>query len=177
MQQVLASLRQAMHHTAFFPPSLLAMHIRAQQLITELQLQAHPEGGYYAEVFRSSQRVQRADGQDRSALTTIIFLLTAGQLSQWHRVQADEVWHFYEGAPLELYIANAPEHQVHTHRLGSVGVDTLPVAVVPAQAWQAARSLGAYTLVGCTVAPGFEFADFTLIDQLPPADRPPLPAL
>jgi predicted cupin superfamily sugar epimerase len=130
------------------------LHPRAQHLIDTLALAPHPEGGWYRQVFKSKERVTRhVDGADRSALTTIYFLLVEGTSSAWHRVESDEVWHFYEGDPLELLIrGDEPvvldgEHRVH---------------VVPARAWQSARPLGAYTLVGCTVGPGFEFDDFAM---------------
>jgi uncharacterized protein len=138
------------------------MHARALELIELLGLSPHPEGGYFREVFRSTELVVPADHREaRSALTTIYFLLPAGAYSRWHRVLSDEVWHFYEGAPLELLCDDA------RWILGPVGPNQSPVQIVPAGAWQAARSLGEYTLVGCTVSPGFDFADFTLRDGNP----------
>ena len=142
------------------------MDARAAQLIAELQLQAHPEGGYYRRLFESAQRLPGG----RLASSAIIFLLPAGQVSRWHRVDADELWHFYEGAPLELLLAESPaaiERQV----LGPLRADGLPQRAVRAQAWQAARPLGAYSLVGCTLAPAFEFAGFTLLADDPQAQR------
>jgi predicted cupin superfamily sugar epimerase len=135
------------------------MHARARQLIETLALAPHPEGGWYRQVFKSEERVTReADRAQRSALTTIYFLLTEGTFSAWHRVQSDEVWHFYEGDPLEL-LTRANEHESPA----SVPLDgDRRVHVVRARDWQAARPLGAYTLVGCTVGPGFEFEDFEL---------------
>ncbi|MGE4338257.1 MAG: cupin domain-containing protein [Pigmentiphaga sp.] len=153
------------------------MHPRARQLIDQLQLQPHPEGGLFGEVYRSAMPVRRADGDQRAALTTIYFLLPEGAISQWHRVAADEVWHFYEGAPLCLSIAEAPGNTVRQEWLGLVDERCRPVRIVPAQAWQGAASSGAFTLVGCTVAPGFEFADFVLLDQLDAGERPTLPPL
>lgn len=130
------------------------MNDRAQELIATLALQPHPEGGWYRQVFKSGERVtRRRDGADRSALTTIVFLLVAGTYSAWHRVQSDEVWHFYEGDGLELLVRGEAPVVLDAARR---------VHVVPARAWQAARPLGAYALVGCTVGPGFEFADFEL---------------
>lgn len=145
----------------------LGMNPRAAELIAALGLRPHPEGGHYGEVFRSSRRVQPADRDvERAALTTIYFLLAAGDHSRWHRVQADEAWHYYEGDFLELlWLPDGAE--VLRHRLGPAGPDARPVFVVPAGCWQAARPLGAYTLVGCTVGPGFEFADFTLLADAP----------
>ena len=129
------------------------MHPRAQQLIATLGLEPHPEGGWYRQVFRSEERVTRHhDGAERRALTTIYFLLVEGTVSRPHVVKSDEVWHFYEGDPLELAVGDErvtldAEHRVH---------------VVPARVWQSARPLGAYALVGCTVGPGFEFEDFEM---------------
>ena len=129
---------------------------RAQQLIDSLQLQPHPEGGWYRLVYKSADRVTRqSDGADRSALTTIYFLLVEGTSSAWHRVDSDEVWHFYEGDPLELSMKTT-----------STILDAINrVHVIPAREWQSARPLGAYTLVGCTVGPGFEFEDFEMNDE------------
>jgi predicted cupin superfamily sugar epimerase len=142
---------------------------RARELVQSLGLTAHPEGGFYREVFRSPRRV-RGDGGERRALTVIHFLLPAGTQSAMHRVRgADEAWHFVEGDPLELlWLTEAGETRV---RLGALADGGVPVAVVPAGAWQAARPLGAYALVSCDVAPGFEFADFTLLRDVPDEAR------
>lgn len=126
----------------------------------------------FREVYRSRLPVRRPDGATRPALTTIFFLLPAGAVSQWHRVAADEVWHYYEGADLELSVLQQGDAAARTWRLGRVAGDTLPVRIVPADAWQSARSLGDYTLVGCTVAPGFEFADFLMLEDAAPERRP-----
>ena len=138
---------------------------RTKFLIETLHLQPHPEGGYYREVYRSASQVQPADERpERSALTTIYFLLTEGQYSRWHRVSSDEVWHHYEGAPLELFWLDVNKDESDQAVLGPVdgGGEQRPVQIVPAGCWQAARSSGDYTLVGCTVGPGFDFADFSL---------------
>lgn len=142
------------------------MDDRIAFLLAELALVPHPEGGYYREVYRSVSEVRLKDARpNRDALTTIYFLLTAGQRSRWHRVLSDEVWHFYEGDPLELFWLDTDKDERKQTRLGPVqpGVEQRPVQVVPGGCWQAARSTGAYTLVGCTVAPGFDFADFSLL--------------
>jgi len=138
---------------------------RADELIALLDLRPHPEGGFYREVFRSVSRVTTADTRGtRAALTTIFFLLPRGTHSRWHRVDSDEVWHFYEGDPLELLELDAAGRSLVRHRLGPVdGTGQLPVRTIPAGCWQAAQPLGAYTLVGCTVGPGFEFADFRML--------------
>lgn len=148
------------------------MSTRVHQLIAELDLQPHPEGGMFREVYRSRMPVLRPDGATRPALTTIFFLLPAGAVSRWHRVAADEVWHYYEGADLELNVLCPGDSAPQPWRLGRVDGATLPVRIVPAGAWQSARSLGEYTLVGCTVAPGFEFADFLMLEDAAPAERP-----
>ena len=135
------------------------MHPRAQQLIDSLALAPHPEGGWYRQVFKSEETVTRADGVQRSALTTIYFLLVEGTHSAWHCVQSDETWHFYEGDPIELLTLQDDEMKPEVTRLDA----DHRVHVIPAREWQAARPLGAYALVGCTVGPGFEFEDFELI--------------
>ena len=146
---------------------------RAAALIDELGLSPHPEGGYYAQTFRSRSLVEPADGRGaRPALTTIYFLLPAAVRSRWHRVRSDEVWHFYEGAPLELLHLTADLATMSSRKVGSLAHGAAPHDVIPAGDWQAARSLGAYTLVGCTVGPGFDFADFTMLADEPDlADR------
>ena len=146
------------------------MNDRAAHLISTLGLQPHPEGGHFREIFRSTANVQPQDGRgERSALTTIYFLLQAGEQSRLHRVTSDEVWHFYEGDALELLWAGPGYIQVQQVRLGPVSPSMAPVAIVPAGCWQAARSTGAYTLVGCSVGPGFDFADFRMLSDSPVA--------
>jgi uncharacterized protein len=141
---------------------------RAAALITMLGLRPHPEGGYYGELYRSDATVDPADGRGpRPALTTIYFLLPHGTVSRWHRLQSDEVWHFYEGAPLDLWMASSEGDQVDQYRLGPLDGAQRPVWTVPAGRWQAARSTGGYTLVGCTVGPGFDFRDFALAAEQP----------
>ncbi len=142
------------------------MNQRASQLIELLDLRPHPEGGFFCEVFRSTHRVRPLDGRgERRALTSIYFLLTAGQHSVWHRVESDEVWHFYEGAALELFWIEPGAKKHNQCFVGGVAETRRPVAVVPAGCWQAARTTGEYTLVGCTVGPGFEYEDFRLLRE------------
>ena len=137
---------------------------RAGQLRTSLRLEPHPEGGHFREIYRSPDRVQPADGRPpRSALTSIFFLLQAGEQSRWHRVTSDEVWHYYEGEGLELLVAPPPMDRVARLVLGPVSETQRPVYTVPAHWWQAARPLGSHALVGCTVGPGFDFADFSFL--------------
>ena len=138
---------------------------RADDLIAALSLQPHPEGGWYAEVFRSASTVMPGDGRGaRAGLTAIYFLLTAGQVSRLHRVRSDEAWHYYEGDPLELRVSPGDWLAAERQVLGPLNSGATPVHVVPAGWWQGARPLGAYTLVGCTVGPGFDFADFELLN-------------
>jgi uncharacterized protein len=144
------------------------MHPRASELISLIGLAPHPEGGYFREMFRSPVTVQPDDGRgNRAALTTIYFLLPAGAVSRWHRVRSDEVWHYAEGAPVELLQLSADNARLERTPLGPYQRDQRPVHCVPAGMWQAARPLGDYTLVGCTVGPGFEYADFELLADLP----------
>jgi len=139
------------------------MHKRATELIADLGLQPHPEGGYFRENFRSSRKVQPLDERSpRSALTTIYFLLVKGQHSRWHRVASDEAWHFHEGDPLEVYWIDEQE-ELHEELLSTDSPNARPTCVVPARCWQAATPRGDYTLVGCTVGPGFDFQDFEMI--------------
>lgn len=129
----------------------------ADDVIAILDLQPHPEGGYFRETFRDA-----AHEGTRAASTAIYYLLTAGEVSRWHRVDAAEVWHWYAGAPLLLCVGQDGESACEL-RLGSdFQSGARPQAVVPPGVWQSARSLGAWTLVGCTVAPGFEFEGFEL---------------
>ncbi len=140
--------------------------MRAADLVDKLALQPHPEGGWYREIYRSPVRVETAHGS-RSALTTIYYLLEQTQLSRWHVVQADELWHFYAGAPLELLAYTPTTRKFERHVLGHVSAAGITsVSVIPPGVWQAARSLGEYSLVGCTVGPGFEFADFQFVSAL-----------
>lgn len=142
-------------------------HPRVAALIHELRLTAHPEGGYYAVVFRSPSTVAPADGRgSRPGLTTIYFLLPEGAFSRWHRVMSDEVWHFYEGAPLELLQLSADLASLTRFAVGPLTDGQAPVHTVAAGDWQAARTTGTYTLVGCTVGPGFDFQDFTMLSDV-----------
>ena len=144
------------------------MHPRAAALVHLLDLAPHPEGGYYREVFRSLRMIRSSDlAVERAAITTIYFLLVAGQHSRWHRITGDEIWHYYEGDPLELIWLNAAKTVAQSQILGPAAEKSQPVQIVPAGSWQAARPLGEYTLVGCSVAPGFEFSEFSLLADDP----------
>jgi len=136
--------------------------LTAVEIIARLGLQPHPEGGHFREMFR-------APDAGRAASTAIFFLLKGGERSHWHRVDADEVWHHYAGASLELSMSDDGRAMRH-RRLGiDFDIGETPQIVVPRGVWQAARSLGNWTLVGCTVAPGFDFAGFELA---PPGWQP-----
>lgn len=131
--------------------------MNADELISTLGLKPHPEGGFYVETFRDPQ-----GHGGRAHSTAIYYLLRAGEVSHWHRIDAVETWHFYAGAPLELSLSPDLE-KIDKHVLGpDVPKGERPQVVVPRRYWQAARPLGAWTLVGCTVAPGFEFSGFEL---------------
>lgn len=139
------------------------LHPRAAALIEELGLAPHPEGGFFREIFRAPATVVADERGRRSAITTIYFLLASGQFSRWHALDSDEVWHLYEGGPLELAVADARMERVERVAVGSAAAGHAPVKVVPAGWWQTARPLGDYALCGCTVGPGFEFADFRFL--------------
>ena len=148
------------------------MESKVASLIDKLQLRPHPEGGYYREIFRSPSAVIPNDEREaRSALTSIYFLLVDGGPSRWHRLRSDEVWHFIEGAPVEMFRLDDQLARLEQQVLGSAAENDEPVALVPAGSWQAARTTGPYTLVGCSMGPGFDFADFRLL-----ADEPQLAA-
>jgi uncharacterized protein len=139
--------------------------VRAEDLIRRLNLAPHPEGGWYRELYRSPLRVAGGKGE-RAAVTTIYYLLESHQMSRWHVVDADEIWHHYGGAPLELYAYAPHSGELRRHRLEPARSGDGPVAVISAGVWQAARSRGEYSLLGCSVAPGFEFADFRFVASL-----------
>ncbi len=148
------------------------MTARVAELVRSLGLAPHPEGGYYREIYRSSQTVRPShERAERSAITTIYYLLPATDHSRWHSVRSDEVWHFYDGDPLELTIIEPGTFELRRARLGPMSADQRPARVVPAGHWQAARTTGAYTLAGCSVGPGFDFADFRLLRDDPDAAR------
>jgi predicted cupin superfamily sugar epimerase len=129
----------------------------AADIIARLELKPHPEGGHYRETFRDA----RVDANGRSLSTAIYFLLAQGERAHWHRIDAVEIWHYYAGHPLCLQIADDSDQR--SVRLGpDLAAGEVPQAIVPVNAWQAAESTGDWTLVGCTVAPGFDFATFEI---------------
>jgi predicted cupin superfamily sugar epimerase len=132
--------------------------LSAAEIIRLLELQPHPEGGHFREMFRD-----RCQMEGRSVSTAIYYLLKKGERSHWHRVDAAEVWHHYAGAPLALRVAESEKSKPSAHVLGkSLASGERPQIVVAEGHWQTAESLGDWTLVGCTVAPGFEFSGFEL---------------
>jgi len=138
----------------------MAEPLTADEVIAHLKLEPHPEGGWYRETFRDE-----SGHTGRPHSTAILFLLKAGEVSRWHRVDVAEMWHWYGGAPLMLEVADESGTR-HEYRLGpDIIAGEHPQGLVPARAWQSARSLGAWTLMGCTVAPGFDFAGFELAPQ------------
>lgn len=133
------------------------------RIVEELGLAPHPEGGHYRETWRDTP----ADG-GRGSGTAIYYLLAAGEISAWHRVDAVEIWHFYAGEPLELAIREGADESVFTLS-PDIAAGHVPQVVIPARAWQSARPLGAWTLVGCTVSPAFDFQGF----EMAPPEGPP----
>jgi uncharacterized protein len=137
-----------------------AQSLSAKDVIQLLGLKPHPEGGHFRETFRDPRQVEPS----RAASTAIYFLLARGEHSHWHRVDAVEIWHWYAGAPLALEIAE--QGRTESITLGrDLAAGERPQAVVPVRAWQAAKTLGDWSLVGCTVAPGFQFAGFELAPE------------
>jgi hypothetical protein len=138
---------------------------QADELVRRLSLQPHPEGGYFSEIHRSTQRVSSVEHGERAAFTSILFLLEATQVSRLHRLDAEELWSWHAGAPLDVHILS-PAGPRETRRLGS-GTDEHFQTVVPAGAWFGAEvaSPDGFSLVGCVVAPGFEFRTFELADR------------
>jgi predicted cupin superfamily sugar epimerase len=140
--------------------------LTAAEVIRVLALKPHPEGGHFRETFRDP----RSDANGRAASTAIYFLLARRERSHWHRVDAVEIWHYHAGAPLVLEMAADENGPIRRMKLGpDIAMGERPQGVVPAGHWQAAEPLGDWTLVGCTVAPGFEFASF----EMAPADWKP----
>ncbi|HSK79524.1 MAG TPA: cupin domain-containing protein [Thermoanaerobaculia bacterium] len=131
--------------------------LSAEEVVARLGLAPHPEGGFFRETFRSP-----APPGGRGASTAIYYLLREGEVSAWHRVDADEVWHHYAGAPLELTLSAGEGRRDAVRLGGDLPAGERPQAVVPAGVWQTARTLGGWTLAGCTVAPAFDFAGFEL---------------
>ncbi|TPQ38533.1 cupin domain-containing protein [Cupriavidus pinatubonensis] len=141
----------------------------ADRLIKALDLLPHPEGGYFRETYRSVENIQCSDGRQRSASTAIYYMLRDSDFSAWHRIRSDELWHFHAGTPLDVHVLTSDGNLV-THRLGNPLEHHGAVfqAMVPAHHWFAAERVPSgsqdFSLLGCTVAPGFEFSEFELAD-------------
>lgn len=140
-----------------------------QKLIEKLKLEPHPEGGYFKETYRSKESID-LDAPfygTRNYSTSIYFMLTADTFSAFHKIKQDEAWHFYQGDPIDLHMIH-PDGEHELIKLGhNIFYDEVPQFIVPAESWFAAKSIGAkgYSLVGCTVSPGFDFADFELATE------------
>jgi Uncharacterized conserved protein len=136
----------------------MTQNLSADDIIAQLNLSPHPEGGQYRQTW-----IAESEGNERPAGTCIYFLLRAGENSHWHRVDATEIWHYYAGAPLVLSMAETESGPARDLILGpDLAAGQAPQLIVPKDHWQAARSTGAWTLVGCTVSPGFRFEGFEL---------------
>jgi predicted cupin superfamily sugar epimerase len=134
--------------------------LAAKDVVRLLDLKPHPEGGHYRETWRADAALG-----ERSAGTAIYYLLAEGEISHWHRIDADEIWHWHAGSALDLGLSRDGRH-VDTHRLGpDLGQNERPQVIVPRFCWQTARSLGSWTLVSCTVSPAFAFEGFELAPQ------------
>ena len=141
------------------------------QIVAQLQLQPHPEGGFYKETYRSKELISKYALKDfftgdRNYCTAIYFLLTSGNFSAFHRIKQDEIWHFYEGSPLQVHVIDLDGNYTK-HMVGPVSQGYSPQLVVPKGCWFASNVANEddYSLVGCTVAPGFDFDDFELAER------------
>jgi predicted cupin superfamily sugar epimerase len=139
------------------------MNEQVEQLVAQLQLTSHPEGGFFRRFHESPQQIL-VDGVRRPALTAIHYLLGAGQGSAWHRIDAEEVWQWQAGAPLELLLWEGGDTPVQRTELGALADGRVSLTIVPKGVWQAARPLGSHALVSCLVAPGFVWSGFELMD-------------
>lgn len=144
-----------------------------EKIIDALDLNPHPEGGFYRETYRSEAEVEAFGGEFRDACTAIYFLLPEGVCTDWHRVRSDELWHFYEGSDLILEIVNSEGSFTQLTLGRGATAHSVYQGLVPQNCWQRAYSTGSYSLVGCTVAPGFEFEDFEMINAKELAQRYP----
>lgn len=137
-----------------------------EELVLKLGLQPHPEGGYYKETYRSEEVIHSSDMEgERSMSTAIYFMLTSGNFSAFHRIKSDELWHFYKGAPVKIHVINQKGHY-ETVLLGNdIAAGETLQATVPAGFWFASETTGDFSLVGCTVSPGFDFRDFELAER------------
>jgi predicted cupin superfamily sugar epimerase len=144
----------------------------AEKIAKQLQLQPHPEGGYFKETYRSQGSINQSDLSDdisgnRNYSTAIYFLLTSDSFSAFHRIKQDEIWHFYKGNPIKLHVISAEGVYTNVIIGNNLGNGELPQYVVNAKDWFAAEVIGAntFSLLGCTVSPGFDFKDFELAER------------
>ncbi|KAF1721072.1 cupin domain-containing protein [Pseudoxanthomonas wuyuanensis] len=140
------------------------MHPRVEELIRTLELAPHPEGGYFRRIFESSKRTE-VNGIERPTLTAIKFLIPAGIVTRWHRVDATEIWDWHEGSPLELSMFDPETRSLSRTQLDTSARGGQQAQVVPAGIWQSARSLGEYSLMDCSVSPGFVWMGFQLLEE------------
>ena len=143
------------------------------QIIKDFNLTEHPEGGYFRETYRSNEIIKRQNDQERTAGTAIYFLLTEGICTNWHRVSSDELWHYYMGDKLVLEIIDEDGKFNQLILNDEFTKEGQFQQLIPENCWQRAYSTGKYTLVGCTVSPGFEFEDFEMIEADELADQFP----
>lgn len=141
-----------------------------ESIIKQLQLEPHPEGGFYRETYRSKETFELKSTTEeslRNASTCIYFLLTSGQFSAFHKIKQDEIWHFYKGSPVHLHLISPKGNHSEIVIGTELNEQQTPQFVVPAGTWFAAavKDTESYSLVGCTVAPGFDFEDFELAKQ------------
>ena len=145
------------------------MDKKSSEIIKQFKLLPHPEGGWFKEIFRSENYVTRKDGEKRNNITGIYYMLLKNEISTWHRVNsADEIWIYLKGAPLNLWCLDDGNKKLRKFRLDSNN----PIEMIPSGYWQAAKSIGLFTLVSCCVGPGFDFSDFQMLRNLEPSLRP-----
>jgi predicted cupin superfamily sugar epimerase len=138
------------------------MHSEISHIIKQLDLKPHPEGGYYKETWRSEQLLITDEGKTRTSGTAIYFLIPEGVITQWHVVKSAELWHFYSGSPLVLELETENGETEEVLMSANLAGGFVPQALVKPNQWQRAYSTGLYSLVGCTVSPGFDFEDFAI---------------
>ena len=145
------------------------MDKKSSEIIKQFKLLPHPEGGWFREIFRSDSYITRKDGQKRNNITGIYYMLHKNDISTWHRVNsADEIWIHLKGAPLNLWCLDDGNKKLRKLRIDSNN----PIEMIPSGYWQAAKSIGAFTLTSCFVGPGFDFLDFEMLRNVDPSLRP-----
>ena len=145
------------------------MDKKSSEIIKQFKLLPHPEGGWFREISRSENYITRKDGEKRNNITGIYYMLRKNEISTWHRVNsADEIWIYLKGAPLNLWCLDDGNKKLRKFRLDSNN----PIEMIPSGYWQAAKSIGLFTLASCCVGPGFDFSDFQMLRNLEPSLRP-----